>query len=630
MVGNVANGAIHDVQVSAFPFAGFDLTNAPIGDFQAWSRQGAIALTGRFDDDKLDDIVLIPTSLSPYWTTLPVAFSNGDGGFRVTNTGVTTFPAAARQMPRLVAKGRFDKNGRDDLIMLGGEGWTTVPVALSNGDGSFKVVNAPSDLARLSRENGAAWGYRTIVVLDVNGDHCDDVALLGGPTDNELTIGFSNCDGTFGTATFDVPMIAAWVRQGGKPVVGDFNGDGYDDIALTRGGADWYTIPVAFSNGLSFNVTNLAAGSFPLWSRQPGARVVTGDFDGDKKTDLALVSGNGWRSVPVALSNGNGTFRITNPDVGDFGSWAQITGNKAVIARDFNGDGRTDLAIAGDASWGTIPVAFSNGAGAFSVVNSGGKGAMQLEAWTALAPTDPATAAPLGGHFRATQGDDIVILGHADYRTIPMAHAASVVTFDGPVCGDGACNGAETCGTCAKDCGPCPTCGDHACNGKETCSTCPTDCGACACTKRAFPFCIGGTPASGTGCTLSEARTEALSHFAGWAPITDGPCPPTWCGGTGTSAEWCCKTTKTQYWGAACTASEADAAAKALDTSCPSDSWSKGECPLLPALSPRLRKRLRTRRTRQERTASATTPTAPRAHAPPHPRARGRRARTLP
>ncbi len=51
-----------------------------------------------------------------------------------------------------------------------------------------------------------------------------------------------------------------------------------------------------------------------------------------------------------------------------------------------------------------------------------------------------------------------------------------------PVCGDNLCNGAETCKTCAGDCGKCPVeavCGDNSCNGTETCNSCALDCGAC-------------------------------------------------------------------------------------------------------------------------------------------------------
>ena len=60
------------------------------------------------------------------------------------------------------------------------------------------------------------------------------------------------------------------------------------------------------------------------------------------------------------------------------------------------------------------------------------------------------------------------------------------------VCGDGTCNGTETCTTCTQDCGACaPVCGDGTCNGTETCSTCTQDCGACP------PGCGDGT-CSGT------------------------------------------------------------------------------------------------------------------------------------
>jgi len=52
-----------------------------------------------------------------------------------------------------------------------------------------------------------------------------------------------------------------------------------------------------------------------------------------------------------------------------------------------------------------------------------------------------------------------------------------------PYCGDGSCNGAETCTTCSQDCGVCPLpepyCGDGSCNEEEVCSTCSQDCGAC-------------------------------------------------------------------------------------------------------------------------------------------------------
>jgi len=61
-------------------------------------------------------------------------------------------------------------------------------------------------------------------------------------------------------------------------------------------------------------------------------------------------------------------------------------------------------------------------------------------------------------------------------------------------CGDGQCNGDESCSNCAQDCGQCPPqseCGDGVCDLGETCSCCPADCGGC------------GGGGGGGGCTPS-------------------------------------------------------------------------------------------------------------------------------
>jgi hypothetical protein len=114
--------------------------------------------------------------------------------------------------------------------------------------------------------------------------------------------------------------------QGVTAVAGDFNGDGKWDIALT-GGAGWNTIPVAFSNTNgdgNFWATNggvTSAGGvagdahFPLYATYSNAIPVFGDFDGDGNFDIALTGGTNWQSIPIAFSNGDGTFRGTNGHV---------------------------------------------------------------------------------------------------------------------------------------------------------------------------------------------------------------------------------------------------------------------------------------------------------------------------
>lgn len=63
-------------------------------------------------------------------------------------------------------------------------------------------------------------------------------------------------------------------------------------------------------------------------------------------------------------------------------------------------------------------------------------------------------------------------------------------------CGNGKCNGKETCSTCPQDCGECPpVCGNNSCEAGETCSTCSQDCGECP------PACGNGSCESGETCS---------------------------------------------------------------------------------------------------------------------------------
>ncbi|MEK6969333.1 MAG: hypothetical protein AABW48_02805 [Nanoarchaeota archaeon] len=72
-----------------------------------------------------------------------------------------------------------------------------------------------------------------------------------------------------------------------------------------------------------------------------------------------------------------------------------------------------------------------------------------------------------------------------------------------PVCGDGSCNGVETCNTCASDCGTCVYCSNGVCDGNETCLSCAADCGACA------SECLGVNGTSTTGVCLTQCGADS-------------------------------------------------------------------------------------------------------------------------
>jgi hypothetical protein len=90
--------------------------------------------------------------------------------------------------------------------------------------------------------------------------------------------------------------------------------------------------------------------------------VVAADFNGDGRPDLA-VSSNSSRNVSILLGRGDGTFSAVTPAIltPDY--------SPAIAAADFNGDGNQDL-VQADYSGKSVVVAFGNGAGLFGPANA--------------------------------------------------------------------------------------------------------------------------------------------------------------------------------------------------------------------------------------------------------------------
>jgi hypothetical protein len=162
-------------------------------------------------------------------------------------------------------------------------------------------------------------------------------------------------------------------------VTGDFNGDGKLDIAtISTDGVGHSFVNVM----LAVQPTKHGGGNFapPVdYPVGPDARsLAVGDFNGDGKLDIVTSSDSpgGGPSISVLLNNGDGTFR---PGL----YYGAGTGPAfSVAVGDFNGDGKLDVVTANGATGGlgVVSVMLGDGHGGFGTPKNYAVGSAQAVA----------------------------------------------------------------------------------------------------------------------------------------------------------------------------------------------------------------------------------------------------------
>ena len=227
-------------------------------------------------------------------------------------------------------------------------GWATHLVGDFNGDGRDDIASYhPSNGTWwISRSTGTRFvttrwatfstrtGWASHLVGDFNGDGRDDIASYF-PGNGTWWISRSTGSGFVTTRWATFSTRTGWAIH----LVGDFNGDGRDDIASYHpSNGTWW---VSRSTGSSFASPRLWA----TFSTRTGWRHrVVGDFNGDGRDDIAqFYPGNGtwW----ISRSTGSA---FTTTRWATLSSWS----SRAGLLGDYNGDGRYDLADPGSrGSW---------------------------------------------------------------------------------------------------------------------------------------------------------------------------------------------------------------------------------------------------------------------------------------
>ncbi len=272
---------------------------------------------------------------------------------------------------------------------------TTLRVLFGTGNGG--VTPAPGAPLDLGATGPLALG-------DFNGDGKPDVAFAY-PTapedDGEVIAYLGNGDGTF------TPAPNAVSTNGALPVAmaaGDFAGNGRSDLVVSNGESGIIQIMLSNPDG------TFTAGESFSFPHSEAFDVVTGYFTGDGRVDVAVIFQN---ALVLLVGKGNGTFRkgpvsffpegpewpgcgigrrgglqrrraagyLACADQGNNDAFVMLNegggrftpgpaypvnfafGQGDVIAGDFTGNGREDMAVAAN---GEIIVLLGNGDGTFT------------------------------------------------------------------------------------------------------------------------------------------------------------------------------------------------------------------------------------------------------------------------
>ncbi|MUH01324.1 DUF4347 domain-containing protein [Scytonema sp. UIC 10036] len=188
---------------------------------------------------------------------------------------------------------------------------------------------------------------------DLNKDGYLDLVTANSGS-NTVSVLLGDANGSFGTTTNVVVGVTG--TNPTSVVTGDFNGDGASDLAVTTN-PNKVSVILSKNDGTYSNPTLYDVGTTPN-------SIVAADFDGDRKLDLA-VANSGSNNIALLLGNGSGIF--SNATFYELGSGA--LNPKSIIVSDFNGDGKLDLAVANSGS-NNVSILLGNNIGGFGNVTN--------------------------------------------------------------------------------------------------------------------------------------------------------------------------------------------------------------------------------------------------------------------
>lgn len=317
------------------------------GGFPAGLQPDSVA-TADFNSDGLPDFVTANAGTNDLSVWLNDPANKGHNFLILTDKDGNPITLNALGVnPRKVVIADFTGDGLPDIAVAdyGDVGFLqgNVTVFVNTGDHDHPFSN-DANFVKLPHTDDTAYTSTYILDMalgDFNGDGNQDVAILFLKTDvllNPYRIAVLFGDGK-GNLTPQSGNDITLLPDGTNPTaiaVADFNQDGKADLVVTnfKDDANSDTLGVLFGSG---------DGKFgSLASYQAGSHVravAVGSLRGDGRTDIVVTNQNFPGGVTIFLNDGNGSFSRSN-------SYFMGTNPTSVLLADLNGDGILDIVTA--------------------------------------------------------------------------------------------------------------------------------------------------------------------------------------------------------------------------------------------------------------------------------------------
>jgi hypothetical protein len=248
--------------------------------------------------------------------------------------------------------GDFNGDGKDEVAVFNGTNWVMEYLGLLADDGA-------DGLRLIARYDNSmpGWDFTPgdrFTVADFNGDGKKDLFVFNGSNWAIPYVGMLRSSGTGFSLVkrYDANMPSWEMRPGDRHVVGDFSGDGKEDLWVFNG-SNW-SIPylgMLRSNGTSLSMSKRYDGTMPGWQMRPNDRHYVGDFDGDGKADLYVFNGTNWSIAYLGMLKSTGSqLSLTRRYDGNAPGWQMRAHDRHWIA-DVNRDGKADLFVYNHQDW---------------------------------------------------------------------------------------------------------------------------------------------------------------------------------------------------------------------------------------------------------------------------------------